>query len=145
MSENCKEEDCKQEDFMREDICINCGEWEHVNETTICIKCALHMHKCELCEEIKHITFTFQPNQDGKVRCKNCAECNYCKKEKMGNGWNIECFNPECLFKCPSCDDMKPTRLKNRYGGLYENVCTDCSKCERCGNQMWDYICKCMV
>jgi len=86
----------------------------------------------------------FEPKENDTVFCKDCAECNYCKKEKTSNEWNIECFNPECLFKCPGCDEMKLTRLKNKYG-LYEHVCTDCSRCERCGHQMWDYICSCRV
>jgi hypothetical protein len=154
MSEDCKEdlkqetlkqETLKQEDFMTEDICICCDEWKLVNESTLCINCAPFTHVCELCEETKHMTATFSPNQDGKVHCKDCASCKYCKMEKTGQGWNLECFNPECVFKCPGCDDMKPTREKNTIGGLYEHVCKDCSRCERCGNQMWDYICRCMV
>ena len=87
----------------------------------------------------------FEQKENGTAFCKDCAACKYCKKEKTGDQWDLTCLNPECLFKCPGCEEMKPTRLKNMYGGLYKNVCTDCSMCEYCGNQMWDYICSCRV
>lgn len=137
--------DFKKESYNQEDICLVCDKWTNVNEETICVECALFTHECEICEKTKHKIFMFEPNQDGIAYCKDCAACKYCKKEKTGQGWNLECFNPECLFKCPGCEEMKPTREKNTIGGLYEHVCKDCSRCERCGNQMWDYICRCMV
>ena len=132
-------------DYCEEDICIGCDEWTIVNKSTICKKCAPFTHICILCEEEKHVTLTFSPNKDGHVQCKKCAACKYCNIEKTGQGWDLECYNPECLFKCPGCDEMKPTRMKNLLSDIYINVCKDCSKCERCGNQMWDYICRCMV
>ena len=87
----------------------------------------------------------FEPKENGTIYCKKCVECRYCKEEKIYSGWNFECFNPTCIFKCPGCDEWKPTREKNTQRGLYEDVCTDCSSCERCGSQMWDYICRCRV
>ena len=132
-------------DIEEEDICIGCDEWTFVNKLTICKKCAPFTYKCILCEEEKHVTQTFSPNKDGHVHCKKCAACKYCNMEKTGQVWNLECYNPECLFRCPGCEEMKHTRMKNLNSDIYKNVCKDCSKCERCGNQMWDYICKCMV
>jgi hypothetical protein len=143
--ESVNENHMDENEYM-EDLCIYCDEWTDVNILTqLCKKCAQFTHKCELCEETKHARFTFEPDQDGKVRCKDCTQCRYCKMEKTGDSWNLKCFNPLCIFKCPGCEEIKPTHLKNMYGGLYKDVCMDCSECKRCGCQMWDYICSCRV
>ena len=87
----------------------------------------------------------FEPKENGTVYCKNCVACKYCNKEKTLGKRGFKCVNPTCIFKCPGCDEWKLMRKKNIAGGLYEHVCKDCSSCERCGSQMWDYICGCRV
>jgi hypothetical protein len=140
-----KEEVYCEEDYNEEDLCLCCDNWTNVNKETFCIECAPLIHTCLLCEKTKQKIYIFEPKENDTVFCKDCAECLYCKKEKTGDSWNLKCFNPLCIFKCPGCEEIKPTHLKNMYGGLYEDVCMDCSECKRCGCQMWDYICSCRV
>ncbi len=130
---------------MTEWTCIGCDDYTIVDEHDLCEKCSSDVLVCQRCEETKPKKFMFQPNEDGEAHCKDCAECKYCKNEKKtGDLWCLECDNPDCLFYCRGCEEMKHTKLKNE-NGLYKDVCTDCSACELCGDQMWDYICRCRV
>ena len=43
-------------------------------------------------------------------------------------------------FKCSVCNTT--THILNKVdAGLYSDLCIDCTRCERCGEPMWDYEC----
>jgi len=46
-------------------------------------------------------------------------------------------------FTCKLC--YKEYANSENAGGLYEGICIDCTRCEDCGNPMWDHVCKCQL
>jgi hypothetical protein len=121
-----------------------------------------HYFKCHKCEGV-YLYDRASDMSDGTVINRlSDGEINYCDDDCMvvcaecekvvpvdDTDPDPDCGKPgdyickECIFNCRVCF---MNRAKSQESdGLYEGVCSDCTRCPSCKAPMWDYICKCQL